>query len=82
MDDHEILLLSWTQLTAMEMIDPSERHKQDKYQIEEALLADFDITNPQLISRSFDTYKVSYERRGETDEVTFETDDVESIYDI
>jgi hypothetical protein len=82
MDDHEILLLSWTQLTAMEMLDPDERHKQDKIQIEETLLADFDITNPQLVSRSFGTYKVLYNRKGETEEISFDTEDVESIYDI
>jgi hypothetical protein len=82
MEDFEILLLSWTQLTAMELIDPDARFQRDKKQIEETLLADFDVSNPKLISRSFDTYKVSYQRKGETKEITFEAEDVESIYDV
>jgi hypothetical protein len=82
MEDFEILLLSWTQLTAMELIDPDARFQRDKKQIEETLLADFDVSNPKLISRSFDTYKVSYQRKGEPKEITFEAEDVESIYDV
>lgn len=82
MEDFELLLLSWTQLTALEMIDPNDKHVGGKKDLEEALLADFDITSLTLISRTFDTYTIAFEKKGEQQEIIFEANDVESIYDI
>ncbi|UOF91932.1 hypothetical protein LSG31_06745 [Fodinisporobacter ferrooxydans] len=82
MEDFELLLMSWTQLTALEMIDPHDEHVKEKQTIEEALLADFDITSPKLINRTLTVYKVSYSQKEEIHEISFGAEEVESIYDL
>lgn len=82
MNDYEILLLSWAQMTALEFIDTHEEYASNRRQIEEKLLTEFDVKEIQLVGRTYDEYAVAFQHQGENKMIRFSAEEVESIYDL
>jgi hypothetical protein len=80
--DIELLLLSWTQMAAIEMIVADEEAMAAKTDLSAILMTDFGVTDIALIERTYEHYKVSYRQNGEEKTVQFDTEEVESIYDL
>lgn len=80
--DLELLLLSWTQMVAVEMIVADEESQAAKSELASQLLDQFGVTDIRLIQRDLQHYSVAYTQNGETKSIRFETDEVESIYDL
>ena len=79
--DDEILLLSWTQLAAVLMLDP----ENDDYAIAQQEIAykledQFHIEQIQLLSCSFDGYTITYVQDRESKITTFTLDEVEELF--
>lgn len=83
MNDIEILLLSWTQLVAMEWINPQEEEFiEGRRQLEEQLARDYQIRHLQVVGRTYEEYAVAYEQEGVNKMIRFSADEVESIYNL
>lgn len=80
--DVELLLLSWTQMIAVEMIVADEEALAAKADLAAMLMTDFDVTDLKLVQRTYDAYEISYRQRGEEKTIRFDTDEVETIYDL
>ncbi|BCJ87294.1 hypothetical protein [Effusibacillus dendaii] len=82
MMDFELLLLSWTQLTALQMILGDTSETASLRTIEEKLRDSFEISNIQLVGRTLDEYAVAFTKGQEKQIIRFDTEEVESIYDV
>lgn len=80
--DVELLLLSWTQMVAVEMIVEDEEAMSAKSELASMLMTDFGVTDLKVKERTYETYEVSYRERGEEKVIYFDTNEVESIYDL
>jgi hypothetical protein len=80
--DVDLLLLSWTQMMAVEMIMPDEEAAAAKADLAAILDAQFGITDIRLKERTFEAYEVTYRERDKEKSITFDIDEVESIYDL
>jgi hypothetical protein len=80
--DVELLLLSWTQMVAVEMIVEDEEAMSAKSELASMLMTDFGVTDLKVKERTYETYEVSYRERDEEKVIYFETKEVESIYDL
>ncbi|HEU4965336.1 MAG TPA: hypothetical protein VFV52_16030 [Bacilli bacterium] len=81
MTDYELLLLSWAQMVAIEMIAPDEEAEAAKSDLV-ATLMEFGITDVKLKQRDLTHYEISYRQSNEEKSIRFENDEVESIYDL
>ncbi len=78
-DDH-ILLLSWTQLAAVLMLDPeNEEYATAQQEITMKLDEEYRIIGLQLLARSFDGYTIAYEEKGEGKITTFSLEEAEEL---
>ncbi|MDB5085085.1 MAG: hypothetical protein JWN30_1971 [Bacilli bacterium] len=82
MEDHELLLLTWAQLYALELVMPTVEYREQKREIERRLIDQYQISAIQLVGRTVDDYAVGYIQNGDNHIVRFDTDDVESIYEL
>lgn len=80
--DVELLLLSWAQMMAVEMIVADEETLAAKADITATLHTNFGITDIKLKQRTVEHYVISYRDKKEEKTIQFETDEVESIYDL
>lgn len=80
--DAELLLLSWTQMVAIELIAPEEEALAAKADLAATLQSHFSITDIQLKERTFAHYEVSFREHNKERVIRFEIDEVESIYDL
>jgi hypothetical protein len=80
--DVELLLLSWTQMMAIELIAPDEDSQAAKADLAATLQSRFCITDIVLKERTISHYVVSYREHNKEKTIRFENDDVESIYDL
>jgi hypothetical protein len=80
--DIELLLLSWAQLTAVELIVDDEETRAGKMEIVERLHSAYGVTDIVLKNRTFEHYVITYRERNKEREVKFAIDEVESIYDL
>lgn len=82
MEDLELLLLSWTQLTAVQLVMGEEHDTESLRLIESKLAAEFKVTDVQLVGRTYEEYAIAYQQKGDNHIIRFDADEVESIYDI
>lgn len=82
MNDYEILLLSWAQLTALQLVMGDEHDIESLRLIENKLEAEYDITEINLVGRTYETYTISFQKDGEVQLIRFDADEVDSIYDL
>lgn len=82
MEDLELLLLSWTQLTAVQLVMGDEHGTESLRLIENKLADEHKVTEISLVGRTYDEYAIAYQKNGENLMIRFDSDDVESIYDI
>lgn len=80
--DIELLLLSWTQMVAVELIVADEEALAAKADLAAMLMTDFDVTDLRLLQCTYDFYEVGYREHGEEKTIQFEKDEIESIYDL
>ena len=80
--DIELLLLSWAQMMAVEMIVADEETLAAKADITATLQTNFGITDIKLKQRDMEHYVISYRDKKEEKTISFDTDEVESIYDL
>ena len=80
--DIELLLLSWAQMMAVEMIVADEETLAAKADITATLQTNFCITEIKLKQRDNEHYVISYSDKKEAKTISFDTDEVESIYDL
>ncbi|MGZ4107497.1 MAG: hypothetical protein ACXVP5_03765 [Tumebacillaceae bacterium] len=80
--DVELLLLSWTQMVAVELIVEDEEALAAKAELASMLMSDFGVTDLKLKERTYEFYEVSYREKDEEKTIQFETREVESIYDL
>jgi hypothetical protein len=80
--DVELLLLSWTQMVAVELIVEDEEALAAKAELASMLMSDFGVTDLKLKERTYEFYEVSYREKDEEKSIQFETREVESIYDL
>jgi hypothetical protein len=80
--DVELLLLSWTQMAAVEMIVADEEALAAKADLASMLMTDFGVTDLKVKERTYEFYEVSYREKDEEKVIQFETKEVESIYDL
>ncbi|ASS73954.1 hypothetical protein CIG75_02460 [Tumebacillus algifaecis] len=81
-DDIDLLLLSWAQMAAIEMIVADEEAMEAKTDLVALLMTDYDVTDITLIERTYEHYEISFRQGGEVKTVRFDTSEVESIYDL
>ena len=80
MGDEELLLLGWTQLAAVLMLDPeNDEYAMAQQEILSKLEEQFRIEQIQLLARSFDGYTIAYNESGEGKITTFTLDEVEEL---
>jgi hypothetical protein len=82
MEDFELLLLSWTQLTAVQMVLGDNHDTESLRLIEDKLEDEHGVTDIQLVGRTYDEYTIAFSNKGENQLIRFDADEVESIYDI
>lgn len=82
MPDLDLLLLSWTQMVAIEMIAPDEESQAAKTDLAAKLQTDFGVTDLLLKERTYTHYVVSYREKNKEKTMEFENDEVESIYNL
>lgn len=82
LDDFEHLLLSWSQLTALQLVMGEDTETDSLRLIEDRLQSEYQITAVRLVGRTLDEYAVAYQKNGENQMIRFDSDEVESIYDI
>ncbi|WP_018131486.1 hypothetical protein [Effusibacillus pohliae] len=82
MEDHELLLLSWTQLIAIQLIMGEDAQSSSLRLLEEKLRNEYNVTEIQLVGRTYDEYAVAFRKDGENQMIRFDVDEVESIYDL
>lgn len=80
MNDYEILLLSWAQLKALALMgEPDESAIRE---LEKKLSNEYEITDISLVGRTYNEYAVAFSKDGDNQLVRFESEEVESIYDL
>jgi hypothetical protein len=82
MQDFEHLLLSWTQLNAIQLIMGEGAEASSLRIIEQKLEEEYNITDVRLVGRTLDEYAVAYSKEGQNEMIRFDAEEVESIYDI
>jgi hypothetical protein len=82
MRDFEHLLLSWTQLTAIQLVMGENAESSSLRMLEEKLYDDFQINEIRLVGRTLEEYAVAFRKNGENQMIRFDAEDVESIYDV
>ncbi|KEO84078.1 hypothetical protein [Tumebacillus flagellatus] len=82
MPDLDLLLLSWTQMVAIEMIAPDEESQAAKTDLAAKLQTDFGVTDLLLKERTYTHYVVSFREKNREREMEFENEEVESIYNL
>lgn len=80
--DVDLLLLSWTQMAAIEVIVADEEAMEAKTDLTALLMTDYGVTDIALVERTYEHYEVSYVQGGEVKVVRFETSEVESIFEM
>jgi hypothetical protein len=80
--DVDLLLLSWTQMMAVEMIMPDEEAAAAKADLAAILSTQFGITDIRIKERTVEVYEISYRERDKEKAIVFDTEEVESIYDL
>lgn len=80
--DYEHLLLSWAQLTAIQIVMGEDAEASSLRLIEDKLLKEYKISGIRLVGRTYDEYAVAFNKDGENQMVRFDADEVESIYDV
>jgi hypothetical protein len=80
--DVDLLLLSWTQMVAVEMIAPDEEASAAKSDIAALLLTNYDITDLVMKQRTYEHYVIAYRENGTEKTMQIPIDEVESIYDL
>lgn len=81
-NDYELLLFSWAQMYALELVLPSLEYKEQKEKLAEKLQNDHGITEIELAMRTLEEYAISYTQQNENHLVSFDADEIESIYDV
>jgi len=81
-NDVELLLLSWTQMMAVEMIMADEEALAAKADLAAILITNYGITDLNVKQRTYEYYDVAYRENGTEKVIRFATDEVESIYDL
>jgi hypothetical protein len=81
MQDYEILLLSWTQLTALKLMGETDETGALRV-LEDKLSNEYKITDISLVGRTYNEYTVGFSKDGENQLVRFDAEEVESIYDL
>ncbi|ARU60410.1 hypothetical protein CBW65_04510 [Tumebacillus avium] len=81
-NDIDLLLLSWAQMEAIELIVADEEAAEAKTDLVALLMTDYGVTDIRLIERTYEYYEVGYRQGGEELTMRFETVEVESIYDL
>ena len=80
LEDDKILLLSWTQLAAVLMLDPeNEEYAMAQQEVTSKLEEEYRISELQLLARSFDGYTISYQEKGEGKITTFSLEEAEEL---
>ena len=80
MQDDELMLLSWTQLTAILMLDAdNDEYAAAQQEVASQLLERYQIEQMHMLSRSFDGYTISYLKSGEDKITTFPLEEVEEL---
>jgi hypothetical protein len=82
MPDLDLLLLSWTQMVAIEMIAPDEEAQAAKTDLAAKLSTDFGVTDLLLKERTYTHYVVSFREKNRERTMEFENEEVESIYNL
>jgi len=78
--DHEVFLLSFAQLAFALAIDPThQEYQRAQNTVLLRLATELDITQPQLLARSHDTYTVSYVQAGEARLIEFPFEEIEDF---
>ncbi|WP_132944144.1 hypothetical protein [Tumebacillus sp. BK434] len=81
-NDIDLLLLSWAQMEAIELIVADEEAAEAKTDLVALLMTDYGVTDIRLVERTYEYYEVGYRQGGEEHTTRFETVEVESIYDL
>jgi len=81
-DDLELLLLSWAQLTAVELVMADEETLAAKSDLIATLSTRFSVTDIHLVERTVAHYVIGFREHNKEKTLQFDSDEVESIYDL